>query len=142
MSKSVDSNVHWRSRGRVQLFCEDPSLTKQSFKDDCDVNFILRKFGHAAFIDPSMMPNNYGDFTDPLDYKAALDIILDSETLFSGLPSALRNRFENDPAQFLEFACNEENRQEMFDLGLLNEHYVPVGNPPVVEDLLDKNTPV
>ena len=35
------------------------------------------------------------------------------------LPSSLRSRFGNDPAAYLDFVSNEENKPEMAKLGLL-----------------------
>jgi hypothetical protein len=29
---------------RVQLICEDPSLTHQSFKAECDIRNIMKKY--------------------------------------------------------------------------------------------------
>lgn len=143
MSKlSVDTNVHWRSRGRVQLVCEDESWTQQHFKDDCDVNLILKKFGHGAFVDPRTVSNTYGDFTDVDDYQSALNKVIAADEAFMALPSAVRTRFGNDPAQFIEFVSDDSNRDEMKKLGLLREDIDPPVLPPMEVVIVDKKVSI
>lgn len=95
-----------------------PGMTEQSFRNECDINQILKRFvktgnlEHAERYEPV-----YGEHTG-LDLKSALDIVADANNMFMDLPSETRNRFENDPAQFLDFVQDEENAEEMFKLGL------------------------
>ncbi len=73
-------------------------------------------------IDPcNVRSPTYGDFTGPSDYHTALNKIMDAEEAFSDLDSRLRDRFQNDPAQLLEFISNSENYEEALNLGLLSE---------------------
>jgi hypothetical protein len=43
--------------------------------------------------------------------------------MFEDLPSSIRSRFENQPSQFLDFVHDENNLQEMQQMGLLNPYY-------------------
>ena len=44
----------------------------------------------------------FGDFSEVVDYRTALDQINRSKAVFEALPSVLRKRFDNDPAKFLD----------------------------------------
>lgn len=98
------------------------TLTKQSFKDECDINNILKKYETTGSL-PSLILENpqYGDYSDVPTYQDALDTVMKAEEQFSALSSKLRDRFDNDPAKFLEFADNPENKEELFELGLTRE---------------------
>ena len=39
--------------------------------------------------------------------------------MFDNLPSDVRNRFNNNPAQLLDFVADPENKEEAIELGLL-----------------------
>jgi len=55
------------------------------------------------------------------DFTASMEIVARGQTMFEELPSSIRTRFENDPAKFLDFVQDEENKEEMQELGLLNK---------------------
>lgn len=105
---------------RVSLdFTDVPSLTKQSFKNECDINVIMAQYLKTGVIDFVQKHSaRYGDATGA-DFQYAMLVVAESRTMFNDLPAALRNRFDNDPAQFLDFVHDENNRDEMASLGLL-----------------------
>lgn len=96
-----------------------PDRTKQSFKDECDINVILKRFEatgqleHVAKRAPS-----YGD-VPALDFREAMDLVVKARADFAQLPSAIRDRFGNDPGQLLAFLEDPKNREEGVRLGIL-----------------------
>jgi len=116
------------------LHCEDATLTQQHFKDECDINNILRQFNITGLLPESALSPRYGDFTGISDYHSALNQVIAAEDEFMRLPADLRARFENDPAQLIEFLENSDNKDEAIKLGLVN----PVELPQVVEVPLEK----
>ncbi|AXH74577.1 MAG: internal scaffolding protein [Microviridae sp.] len=112
---------------RLQTIISGESRTKQHFKDECDVNLIVARFQATG-----EMPNintidpQYLDVTE-MDFQAHQNFIAGAQTMFNEMPSAIRSRFENSPAKFLDFCSQDKNRQEMAEMGLLRP--VP---PPVV----------
>jgi phage internal scaffolding protein len=112
------------------LHCEDASLAQQHFKDECDINNILRQFNVTGQLPEHALSPRYGDFTGIGDYHTALNQVIAAEDEFMSLPATLRARFENDPAQLIEFLDNPENKNEAVELGLLNK---PAEMPQVVE---------
>lgn len=96
------------------------SLTKQSFKDECDINVLMRRYEKTGLVDHvNTHQGNYGDFINAPDFHSAMNQIMAAEDMFMSLPSRIRARFANDPAAFLEFAQDPSNAEEMQSLGLI-----------------------
>lgn len=107
---------------------DEPSMAQQHFKDECDVNNILRKYEstglvtHVANGTPS-----YGDFSSVLEFQQAQNILIEAQDAFEALPASLRKRFDNDPSVMLEFIENPDNREEAEKLGLVTKKALDVG---------------
>lgn len=118
------------NRKAVQLSGFEPTRTKQSFKDECDINQIVAKYqetgavSHANYYEPF-----YGDI-DPCTYQEALDQINLANEMFEDLPSSLRDEFQ-DTTGMLRFFANATPEQlaerDLIsgDLGL--EDTIPAG---------------
>lgn len=111
---------------KVTLTCTTPGRTKQQFKAECDINNIVSRFLKTGVMDfVNKHQPQYGDVTG-LDFRGALDIVARAEEMFRAMPARQRARFENEPAQFLDFIQNPANAEEARALGLLK----PVAPPP------------
>jgi len=100
----------------------DPSegMTKQSFRDECNINKIMAKFQRTGLLNHyAKHAPQYMDIP-AIDYADALNIIAEAESMFEELPSTVRAKFENDPEKFLEFVQDPENLEEMREMGLAN----------------------
>jgi len=108
-----------RERKRVVVNFTKPSRTQKQFRDECDINNIIKRFQTTGQL-PSMIKNNpqYGNFAEVTDYQTSLNLVIKAQEQFSALNARLRNRFNNDPAQFLAFVGDKANLQEMVKLGL------------------------
>ncbi|AXH74085.1 MAG: internal scaffolding protein [Microviridae sp.] len=100
-------------------FAPDSPYTKQEFKDECDINVIMAQYQSTGQI-PILneVAPQYLDCSD-FDFRASMEYIAEAKSLFMEMPSRIRNRFDNDPASFLEFCSQEKNRPEMVEMGLL-----------------------
>jgi len=105
-------------RPRVQPPVGGPSLTKQSMRDECDINKIMAKFQKTGAITHYNRHSGEYGFASALDFRDSLDLVKKGQDIFNDLPSSIRKRFANDPAEFLEFAQNDENKEEMVKIGL------------------------
>ena len=112
------------------LHCEDATLAQQHFKDECDINNILRQFNVTGLLPESTLSPRYGDFTGIVDYHSALNQVIAAEDEFMRLPAQTRARFNNDPAQLIDFLDKEENKNEAVKLGLVKQ---PEELPQAVE---------
>jgi len=107
-----------------------PSLTKQSFKDECDINKIMQRFKKTMNADfltrfAGYTSGEFGDFSNVADYRSAIDQVNRANEVFMNLPAKVRSRFRNDAALFLDFCHDPRNVNEMVELGLA------VKNPPL-----------
>ena len=103
------------------LACEEPSLAQQHFKDECDINTILERFNITGLLPESPLSPRYGDFSGIGDYHTAMNRVMAAKDEFMTLPAQIRARFNNDPAQLIEFLQNESNRPEAEELGLVEK---------------------
>lgn len=107
-------------RTRVRLDCSvTPSLTKQAFKDECDINNILKKYKNTGLLTHVQAARSrYADFTAVSDYQSALNAVLEAQDAFQDLPANIRERFNNDPMSFVSFIDNPANDEQAIQLGL------------------------
>ena len=102
------------------LACEEPSLAQQQFKDETDINNILRQFNITGILPEAPLSPRYGDFTGIVDYHTALNAVIAAEDGFMELPADLRARFQNDPENLINFLNDESNKDEAIKLGLID----------------------
>lgn len=110
----------YANRDRKGMVFTEPSRTKQSFKQEADINSILEKYSRTGLIPHYDKPQQYGDYTGVIDYHTAMNKIAEGRSAFEDLPSGIRKRFDNDPGQFLDFIADETNFDELVELGLAN----------------------
>jgi len=97
----------------------DTCVVKKSFKDECDINNILKRWGITGQVPiPEKLPMS-GDFSGIDDFHSAMNAVRDAETAFMHLPPELRKRFGHDPQELVAFLDNGENRAEAEKLGLV-----------------------
>lgn len=96
-----------------------PSRTQQQFKDETDINTIVRRFGLTGELPQNVRPPVSGDFTGIMDFQDALNAVIAAERSFMELPGALRARFANDPQLLMDFVADPNNYDEARKLGLL-----------------------
>lgn len=110
-------NEKQNKRKRVQITFTQPSLTKQEYKQETDINEIIRKYRATGEL-PVRSGAIYADLSKITDYQDLRNTISEFEDYFDSLPSALRARFQNDPAMLVEWASDPRNYKEATQLGL------------------------
>lgn len=102
----------------VAIEFPDVTRTKQSFKDECDINNIIKKFHKTGLIDfVNTRQPQYGDYSG-FDFQVAMDTVAKANEMFAELPAGVRKRFQNDPVEFVKFVSDANNQDEMIKLGL------------------------
>jgi len=92
--------------------------TKQSFADECDINTIMSRYQSTGEL-PNLADNpQYFDATG-MDFQDMQNKVVEAQSLFDALPSSIRNRFANNPAEFLSFVSDPSNKSELGKMGLL-----------------------
>lgn len=107
----------------AQTINEEESLTQQQFKDDVDITVMTKRFGvdPAAVPPQALDPRYFGDFSNPGDFRDAMERVRAAENAFASLPAKLRDRFNNNPQKLLAFVNDPDNDEEAVKLGLLKK---------------------
>lgn len=107
---------------RVQIdFKDAPLMTKQSFQAECNINEIMSKFDKTGLLEHlNTHQGDYGNFLGFEDYHTSVNRVIEANEAFMTIPAAVRAKFNNDPAKFMEFAQDHENLDELIEMGLAN----------------------
>lgn len=115
----------------VNLDTGDESEVQQHCRDECDINFIMARYEKIGIVEHlNERDAQYGDFLSATDYQTAMNAVFEARDAFMSLSSSLRTRFDNDPAKFLEFVHDPNNRDEMIELGMIDVPVENVNNVP------------
>jgi phage internal scaffolding protein len=112
---------------RPTVVCPKDSYVQQSFKEECDINTIMKKWqktGLDAFAD-RLNSGQYVNALNAIDYHTAVQAVIEADNMFMDMPSSVRSFFDNDPAKFIEFAEDPKNLPKMVELGLAHETSLP-----------------
>lgn len=114
------------------LLCEDVSLAKQEFADECDINTIVRRFGITGTMPSSVSMPVFADFSGMVDdYHSAVNLVLAADDAFMTIPAEVRAKFDNDPGRFVAFCSDANNADKMREFGLTNTPFVAKVDPVV-----------
>lgn len=120
-------------RRRVTLDCDpDTGKTKQSFKEDADINVLVERWKHGVPIPEQTSPGMYGDFSEVGTFYEAQNMVFDANEHFLALPAKVRSRFDHDAGKMIEFMTNPDNEEEAAEMGLV---------PPVLKESADPPVP-
>lgn len=97
----------------------EEDMTRQEFKDETDINTILRRFNISGELPQNVRMPTYGDFEGITSYHDAANVMRAAEESFNAMPAEIRERFGNDPAAFVEFCEQPENLEEARRMGLV-----------------------
>jgi len=123
---------------RVTTINNEPTMTIQSERDNCDLNVIVNRYLKTGVMSNLRTDQPiYGDFSHVNDYQSAMIAVREANEQFMELPALIRKRFNNDPHELLLFMGNPNNRSEAIELGLVPKpqaDQMPQGDgtPPVV----------
>lgn len=115
-----------------------PSLTRQEFADECDINKLMARMNNFVNGGPNglVMPNldDYVDFSQlPTTLMEYMDYMQTAEREFMKLPAIVRKEMDNSPLTFIEYACDENNLEQMQKWGLAPPAKTPEPPPAPIE---------
>lgn len=108
-------SMYFRENGKRYYPEFGPGRTKQSFKDDCDINKMLAKAQKVGSLSHLQKYGAvYGDFTEaPSDLLEAQKHLERGREIFNELPSQIRKDFRNDPTAFFRFVNDPDNVDQL-----------------------------
>lgn len=101
-----------------KLKTEFRERTKQSYKDEVDINTIVKRFGLTGEVPVGVRMPLQADFVQAVTFQDAMNAIVAARESFDQMQSHVRKRFHNDPAEFVAFMEDEKNAEEAVKLGI------------------------
>ncbi len=119
--------------GKTVVDCsKDKILVKQSFTKEADINNIMARYVKTGMLTAEAIDTRqlvFADVSEIGDFQTCQERIAAARAAFMTLPPDLRARFENDPAQLLDFCSKEENKAEAIELGIIAKPEKPEKEP-------------
>lgn len=123
----------------------EPSLTQQQFKDECEIESLLKAHNLGQVM--GIMNNHgqqplYGDVSEIPDFHVSQNHVARATEYFEGLPSDVRSRFNNSLSEFLTTLNNPDAREALTEMGVLKKAADKAADnvveQPVVPPVADK----
>jgi len=106
---------------RVQTINTIPSKTDQQYGDETDVNQIVEKYMRTGELSHTRNQQGvYADTSEIPDLLGATLIVQEANEKFAELPADVREKFQNNPINMMDYLAQEKNRSEAEELGLIN----------------------
>lgn len=93
--------------------------TQQSFKDECDINAIMKRFGVSGVLPATSREPLSGDFSNVGSYQDIQNLLIAAQDAFYELPADIRKEFGNDAMVYADFVSDEANRPKAEQMGLV-----------------------
>ncbi len=112
---SIQTQGKHDKKGRlVQVQSYKDGRTKQSFKDEADINKILFRAQRAGTMSHLQKYEGvYGDFAD-FDFMEAQLNLTKGREVFDALPAELRKEFNQSPAAFFAYVNDPANHDDLY----------------------------
>lgn len=102
---------------RLRTSVGGASLTKQSFKEECDINNIMKRFEKTGAIEHlAKFGPQYADVS-PVDFQEAMNVVALGKSMWEELPVTLKQLVKS-PEGFLAFVQDPANQGKLIELGL------------------------
>jgi len=118
--KQIKIRKPYSPHARLSVTFSRPTMAKQSFKAECDINTIMSQYQKTGLITHVReVQGAYGDFSNVEGYQLSLNQVIAAQEAFDQLPAAMRKRFGNQPSQLMQFLEDPRNLEEAAKLGLV-----------------------
>lgn len=119
-SNSFQSFFSDKPRSHALTFPPQSKHTRQEFKEECDINTLMARYMRTGELPHvNLIAPQYFEAAG-VDFQTHMLAVAQAKSLFAQLPSEIRNRFYNDPGQFVDFCSEPSNRVELAHMGLLS----------------------
>lgn len=100
---------------------DEPSLTKQEFKEEADINVIMERFLRNGTLPPPVLPEHFLDLAERPTYFDTATRLAEANAVFYRLDAKLRAEHLNDPARWADAvvqAVDANDREAIKALGI------------------------
>lgn len=89
--------------GKCARDYSEGAKTKQSFRDECDINKLMGRYAKQGGLPPVGQNFSFGDVSSVPDYQECLNKINSVADQFAALPLKVRKRFNYSALALLQF---------------------------------------
>lgn len=104
---------------------DKPSLTDESFKDECDISLMIERY-KVNKIPPRTVNIAYGYSPTVDDIQHAQMLLAATKSNFEGLPSKIRDEFGNNVENYLAYISDKANLKDCYERGLIDRSSVSI----------------
>lgn len=116
--------IRYDEPDRVRIHGEKWLRTSQEFAEELDINKLVARLLKGENLEGYKRAMVFGDTTTAPSLHEALQTVAEAKEVFEGLPAHIRERFQNDPVEFLKFRDDPANIPEMERLGMFKKDAV------------------
>ncbi len=119
----------YQTIGKVlsQPVSDKPSLTDESFKQECDIDFIISNFVQRG-IEPPQHQVQYGKQFTSDDFIHSMDVVAECKSQFESLPAVEKEKFNNSVTNFLDFVSDPKNLKDSYEKGYIDPNSVDIAD--------------
>lgn len=121
----VKFTTQYQSYERKIKSSDKPSLTDESFKDECDISLMIERF-KVNKIPPKTVNISYGYSPTVEDLQNAQYIMAETKSNFEALPSKIRDEFGNEVSNYLAYISDKANLRDCYERGLIDRSSVSI----------------
>ena len=132
---AADYDFYKSSGVRSDMSSFEPSLTRQEFAEECDINTLMARYESGGAISHvNRAQPMYLDTTLYPGLQASMDAFREAAASFNALPASVRREFDDDPQLFVDLAVEPDNIPRMREWGLAEPEAAPEAPIRVVLD--------
>lgn len=114
-------------RRRCAITITGESMCQESDAKQADIHNIMRQFERTGVLNHSAQhEGTYGDFMNLPEFTDAQIQIAEAASMFETVPATIRAKHNNNPAQFVDWMMNPDNREAMIEQGFTDTHLPPL----------------
>lgn len=106
-----------RNRVFAKIDPDEIPRVEQSHERETNINNIVKRHGGDLIAKTQNIQQLQYDDVTTNDFQESMNLILKGNQTFMSLPSKTRDEFQNDPAKYMDYIHNPENKQALIDRG-------------------------
>lgn len=115
----------------TQIDCSNlPDLCRQSERDSCDINLIIKQFDRQQLAALDAMPRRFMDVSEVGTLQEQLSRLAEVGQYFAQLPADVREEFDNSEMVFLEAIGDPDFEKSLAEFGVKVEKKKEEGVTP------------
>lgn len=115
-------NFRGKMRSSSWCVCEEESLTVQTDHDRADIRKIIDRYHRTGIVDElNRTQGLYLDVTEMADFTQVQQEMAKANELFMQLPPHVRREFNNNVAEWLDAAHDQEKREKLVEKSIIDD---------------------